>query len=123
MERMTVDQLHAAFKEQGVSAREHIACKCVMCGTVQSLDDFVRATGKPADEVEKYLGFSCIGRFTDAGPFKKNKPGKGCDWTLGGLLRLHDLVIVTPDGKEHPYFNLATPAEAQAHEASKAAGA
>lgn len=118
--KMTVPELHAAFKAQGVSAREHVACKCVMCGTVQSLDDFVRASGEPADVVEKFFGFSCIGRFTGAGEHKRGTPpGKGCNWTLGGLLRLHTLVVVTEDGKEHPFFELATPEEAQAHEATK----
>lgn len=118
--RLTVNELHELLRAQGVSGREHVACKCVICGTVQSLDDFVRATGKPAAEVEKYFGFSCIGRLTGAGEHKRGaKPGKGCNWTLGGLLRLHRLVIVTDDGEEHPYFELATPEEAQAHEAAK----
>lgn len=120
IKRVPVVELHAAMKAQGVSAREHIACKCVICGTVQSVDDFMRATGKPADEVEKYFGFSCIGRFTSAGPHKRGaKPGKGCDWSLGGLFRLHTVVVVTEDGKDHPFFELATPEEARAHEASK----
>jgi hypothetical protein len=80
----------------------------------------MRATGKPPEDVEKYFGFSCIGRVTGAGEHKRGaKPGKGCDWSLGGLFRLHRLVIVDDEGKEHPFFELATPEEAQAHEASK----
>lgn len=120
IKRMTVPELHAAFKAQNVSGPEHLACKCVICGTIQSIDDFMRATGKPFAEVEKYFGFSCVGRVTGAGAHKRGvAPGKGCNWSLGGLLRLHQLVIVDEEGKEHPYFELATPEEAQAHEASK----
>lgn len=119
--KLTVSELHAKMKAQGVSGRDHIACKCVICGTVQSLADFVDALGKPADEVEKYFGFSCIGRFTGAGPHKRgSEPGKGCDWTLGGLFTLHTTVVVTDDGKEIPYFELATPEEAKAHEKARA---
>jgi len=118
-ERITIEELHARMKAQGVSDRIHIACKRVVCGTIQSIDDIIRATGYQAEEVEAYAGFSCIGRFTNAGAHKPGTPpGKGCDWTLGGLLRLHNLVVVK-DGREHPFFDLATPEEAQAHEASK----
>lgn len=118
---ITVAELRQLFKMQGVSSREHVACKCVICGTVQSPADFMRATGKPIEEIEKYFGFSCIGRFTNAGPWKQgDAPGKGCDWTLGGLLRLHRLVVVTPDGDEHPFFDIASAEEAQAHERSQA---
>jgi hypothetical protein len=75
--------------------------------------------GKTFDDVEKFIAFSCVGRWTNAGPHKKGKPpGRGCDWTLGGLLTFHDLAVVAPDGKQHPRFELATPAEAQAHQSA-----
>ena len=45
--------------------------------------------------------------------------GKPCNWTLGGLFALHKLEVVTPDGEKHPRFELATPAEAQAHMAAR----
>ena len=68
------------------------------------------------DEVEKYLGFSCFGRWTHQKPPPKEKGTQhGCNWTLGGLFQCHDLEVVTPDGKKHPRFELATQAEAQAH--------
>jgi len=71
--------------------------KCPRCGEVQSAEDLV-AAGVDKDDVQKYMGFSCIGRFTD---------DKGCDWTLGGLFRLHELEIVDEEGNHHPYFDLA----------------
>jgi hypothetical protein len=113
-----------AATAQGVP-REHIALKCSMCGTVQSATDLIKAgAGKDFDDVEGFLGFSCVGRFTNAGPLEKGaKPGKGCDWTLGGLFSLHKLEVVTEDGKHHPRFELASPEEAQAHMKQNEAGA
>lgn len=117
---MTIPEFHAALKAQGVSSHEHCAFKCVICGTVQSGADWMAATGKPFDEIEPKVGFACIGRATDAGPHKRGaKPGKGCDWSLGGLFRLHEMEIVDGD-KRHPMFVLASPEEAQAHEAALA---
>lgn len=105
-------------KAQGAGSREHIVFKCPICQTLQSGADLIKAgAGATFDEVEKYLGFSCVGRFTRAGPFhaKKSTPGKGCDWTLGGLFSLHELVVVSADGKEHMHFMPATAEEARAH--------
>ena len=80
---------------------------CPICGTAQSAEDLV-AAGVPKDKVGSYIGFSCVGRWTEAGPHKKDdKPGKGCDWTLGGLFSLHKLEIEDNEGKMHPHFELA----------------
>lgn len=70
---------------------------CPRCKTAQSAEDLV-AAGVSKDDVEKYVGFSCIGRFDET---------KGCNWTLGGLFQLHDLEIETEDGKLHKHFDLA----------------
>lgn len=76
---------------------------------MQSGADWMAATGKPFDEIEARLAFSCIGRATNAGPFKRGAPaGKECDWALGGLLRLHTLEV-DDDGALHPMFEPATP--------------
>jgi hypothetical protein len=94
--------------------------KCPMCGTIQSAADLIAAgAGPDFDAVEKYLAFSCVGRFTNAGSPRKVPDGKPCNWTLGGLFSLHKLEVVTPDGKKYPRFELASPAEAQAHKASR----
>lgn len=71
--------------------------KCPHCGEAQSAEDLVAAGVDKAD-VQKYIGFSCIGRFTKE---------RGCDWTLGGFFKIHELEIVTEDGTHHPHFDLA----------------
>lgn len=113
---MTLTEFHAAVKAQAVP-RDHLAFKCPICGTVQSAVDLIKAgAGTNFDDIEKYIGFSCVGRWTAAGPAKKDTtPGHGCDWTLGGLFQLHTLVVVTDDEKRHPHFEPATPEEAQRH--------
>jgi hypothetical protein len=117
MREITRDQFKSELVAQGVAGHQDFAFKCPMCGTVQSARDLIAAgAGKDFDEVEKFLAFSCVGRWTNAGPHKNGRPpGNGCDWTLGGLFRLHVLEVVTDDGAKHPRFELATPEEAQAH--------
>ncbi len=61
MRRLTIPEFHAELKAQGVPNQNHAALKCPICGTVQSMADFVAA------------------------------------------------------GEAHPRFEIATPAEAQAH--------
>lgn len=126
METITQDELHARFKAQGVSSREHIAFKCPICSTVQSMASLVKAGASP-ETVENYIGFSCEGRFSGAGewPASKDKGKKaverrkvrGCNWTLGGLFQLHKLAVQMPDGEVHKSFEVASPDEAQALEA------
>jgi hypothetical protein len=69
---------------------------CPNCNTVQSGQDFLNL-GIPSEEIPKYLGFSCIGRFTK---------DKGCSWSLGGFLQIHKLEIIDKEGKRHPHFEL-----------------
>lgn len=113
---MTFQEFQTALKAQGVPL-EHMALRCPVCGTIQSALDLARAgAGATFADVEKYLGFSCVGRFTGAGPWKRGEePGRGCDWTLGGLFQLHTLEVVTEDGKHHPRFEPVSAEEAHAH--------
>lgn len=115
MKTMTIAEYLAALKAQGVP-RDHIASKCVACGTVQSPAMLIAArAGKTFDDVETYFGFSCVGRFLRSGPFtEQSTPGRGCDWTLGGFLPIHTLEVVTEDGERHPRFEPATAEEAVA---------
>jgi hypothetical protein len=85
---------------------------CPMCKTPQSASDFYAAGFKPGTgEVNKYLGFSCIGRFTKAGPHQPGQPpGRGCNWTLGGLFQIHQMEVVLPNGQKSPCMEIA-PAE------------
>ncbi|MDT1061162.1 VVA0879 family protein [Paracoccus sp. CPCC 101403] len=115
MKTMTIPEFHAALKAQNVE-RADLALVCPVCGTVQSARDLIAAgAGLNFEDVERYLGFSCVGRWTDAGPARKNPDGKPCNWTLGGLFQLHRLEVVDDDGSRHPRFEVATPEQAQQH--------
>ncbi len=116
MRTVTIPEFHQELKAQPVTAREDLAFTCPICGTVQSARSLIAAgAGADMDAVEKYLGFSCVGRWTDAGPHKPKSPaGNGCDWTLGGLFSLHKLEVVTDDGRHQPSFEPATPEQAAA---------
>lgn len=115
MQTLSLKEFHAACKAQAPSA-DLIVFKCPMCGTLQTARDLIAAgAGPDLDAVERYLGFSCIGRFTGAPGPRKEPDGQPCNWTLGGLFRLHKLEVVTPDGEHHPRFELATREEADDH--------
>ena len=111
MRQISFAEWQAELEAQGTDGREHKAFVCPTCGTVQSMA-MLRAHGVPDDKVEGQIGFSCVGRWTDAGEadFKKGQPRKGkvgCNWTLGGLFRLHKLEVTGPDGTVHPMFEIA----------------
>jgi len=122
MKTMSLEEYLAALKSQGVPT-EHLAFQCPMCGTVQSGFDLIAAgVGDQFDDVEKYLGFSCVGRWLQSGD-PPGVPGRGCNWTLGGFMQLHKIEVVTPDGKHHPRFEPCTPVEALEHYAAALAAA
>lgn len=114
--RMTVDEFHAAIKQQNAPSLEDVAFICPMCGVIQSARDLI-AAGAGADfgDVEKYVGFSCVGRFTGAPSPRRERDGKPCNWTLGGFFRIHRVEVLTEDGEAHPRFELASPEAATAH--------
>ena len=119
IEKISLEDFLGRLKAQGVP-RRHLALICPACGTAQSMHSLIAAgAGATEDEVEKYVGFSCVGRWTEAPAADfANKPpkygGSGCDWTLGGLLGIHELEVATPDGEVHPRFVPATAEQAQA---------
>lgn len=105
--KISLEDFRKELKAQGVE-RDDFAFVCPSCGTVQSARLLINeGAGKDFEEVEGYVGFSCVGRFL-------KRCGKGCDWTLGGLFQIHTLTVVTDDGKEHPRFEIATPEQAKA---------
>ena len=104
MQTMTVKEFREICKGQGVP-KEKIQFVCPLCGTIQCAQDLIDAgAGKNFDDVSIYLGFSCVGRFTKAGPPRKKQDGKPCNWTLGGLFRMHELEVIDEEGKHHPHF-------------------
>lgn len=70
--------------------------QCPNCGTSQSGNDLL-AAGVSRDELDGVLAFSCIGRF---------ESDQGCNWTLGGLFRIHDTEVVS-EGVAHAVFDFA----------------
>ncbi|CAB3890410.1 VVA0879 family protein [Achromobacter piechaudii] len=119
MKRMTLEEFQAACMAQA-SRSELTTVKCPMCSTLQNGIDFIGAgAGKDWHDVARFVGFSCVGRFTGAGSPRKEPDGKASNWSLGGLFKTHRMVVMTPDGIEHPHFELATPEEATAHHAGQ----
>jgi hypothetical protein len=126
MKTMSAHEFAQALRAQGVP-RDHVAVKCPICGTVQTLEE-VRAAAAAASpdhlvayfgasqvDAELHFGFDCIGRFRAAGPFRGGPAGAGCNWTLGGFLKAHELEVIDDSGVAHPYFEPVTAQEAQAH--------
>jgi len=110
IETISLEEFQSRLKAQGVPLAD-VKFICPMCETKQSANDLIAAgAGSSLDEVEKYLAFSCVGRFTGQGSPLKNgaSKGRGCDWTLGGLLGMAKLQVETPDGQLHPRFEVAS---------------
>lgn len=66
--------------------------KCPACGQSQTLAEFKAAN---VQKPEGKFYFSCIGRWV---------PGRGCDWTLGGLFQIHKTEVIDQDGDVFPVF-------------------
>ena len=95
MRTMTIKEFQDCIKSQGQEKIEDVEFICPRCKTKQTARDLINAgAGKDMNEVEKYLAFSCVGRFTK---------DKGCDWTLGGLFKIHELEVMH-EGEGHPRF-------------------
>lgn len=122
---ITLEAFKNEVKAQGVE-RIDVAVICPLCDTPQSMRALIAAgAGATEADVEKFIGFSCIGRFTGAGSgFAKDHPkGKGCDYTLGGLFKLPRLMVLLPDGEKFPHFEIAPKEQAEALRQSLMAGA
>lgn len=114
MKTLTLSEFHAQAKTQNVM-RDDVAFVCPMCGTIQSSRLLIsEGVGACYDTVKTIIGFNCVGRYTGKGsPNEEKGKGHGCNWSLGGLLQVHELEVITPDGKYVPCFELATPEQAQ----------
>lgn len=93
------DEWIAQLKERFGDDSRHWVFKCPACGHLQTIQDFID------HKVEKPEGayFNCIGRFVK---------GVGCNWTLGGLLKIHKNVVIR-DAQAYPVFEMATVEEAK----------
>lgn len=102
------------MRAQGVPV-ENVAFICPMCQTIQTgLDLIESGAGEDMDEVDKFLGFSCVGRFLGAGEPRAEPDGKPCNYTLGGLFKFHKTEIQY-ETYMRAVFELATPEQAKAH--------
>ena len=67
--------------------------KCVSCGNIQTARDFIEADFKTGRAMQLVYQ-ECIGRHVK---------GRGCDWTLYGLLSIHELEV-EHEGSRIPVF-------------------
>ena len=104
MERMTREEWLAKGKRLFGPDWKTWELVCPVCKTPQTAKQLMETSGYGDEKVQAILGFSCVGRFNGAGEFNKDRKEKkfGCNWTLGGLLRLHTLELTykDDDGKE-----------------------
>lgn len=68
--------------------------KCPACKNIQCGQDFI---DNGIEDFNSKVYYNCIGRYVK---------GKGCDWSLGGLLQIHD-TIVLKDMLPVPVFEMA----------------
>ena len=124
MRTVTRDEYVAALKSQGEPI-ERACLVCPACGSVQCAQDLIDAgAGKTFDEIQGYLGFSCVGRFTHGLPPPAEKGTQyGCNWTLGGLFQIHELEVIDDEGVHHVRFEVATPEQAKEHLAKRTTAA
>lgn len=114
MNSMTLKEFHAACDAQSPEGHEWLVFKCPACKTLQTPVELMQASGLTYDEIQGYIGFSCVGRLMHS---PKEPGGKLCKWTLGGFLQIHTFEVIDEDGNHHPLFELATKEEADAHRA------
>jgi phage terminase large subunit GpA-like protein len=86
MRRLTRDQWFAlGTKLYGPDLRKWLF-ECPSCGHVQSAElALQRNPSLDIDRMRSWIYYACEGRHTK---------GQGCDWTLGGLLRIHSLEVM-----------------------------
>jgi len=100
--QMPEHEYMAKLEAQGVPV-QHYAFRCPRCGHIQSFSSLARHMSQ--EQAQSVAYYCCEGRFTK---------DCGCDWTLGGLFRIHTLeVIREEDGEEIPSFELASAEEAK----------
>ncbi|KKL08835.1 hypothetical protein LCGC14_2571850 [marine sediment metagenome] len=78
---------------------------CPSCKNVQSAEMIRQHNPQIIDDDslkrlhEQFVYFNCEGRLNDK---------YGCNWSLGGLFRIHKTEIILDDGSYHPVFEFHT---------------
>lgn len=94
----TMDQWNAEGVKRFGENVDNWLFVCPKCKTIQSVKELKEVTPE-GEDWRSYIAFSCIGRF--------NKEKKGCNWTLGGLFRIHTAEIVHEKSIPRPIFEFA----------------
>lgn len=68
--------------------------RCPRCGNIQSIASVLEHNPSLKDP-SNWIYVSCEGRHV---------PGHGCDWTLGGLFKIHTVEVVVDDEGTLPVF-------------------
>lgn len=97
MEQVKLADFRATATERFGEDTKDWVFVCPQCKTKQTANEW-NDEGIDREVIGRQIGFSCIGRHVK---------DKGCDWTLGGLFKLHELEIIDDEGGEHPHFVLA----------------
>jgi len=103
--RVTIEEWHAEARARFGDDPNKWRFKCPSCGFVQTRLDFL-AYGVPRHDVDRRLGFSCIGRSilqtcrdsSDVVEFMEANRGYGCNYAGGGLFRINPVEVVYLDG-------------------------
>jgi hypothetical protein len=116
MKVATLEEFHAALQAQGLPL-QHVVMRCPVCATLQSPQDLIDAgAGHDYESVRRFIGYSCVGRWTGATFNRRGKvTGYGCDWTFGGIFEVRTYLVQTHDGRLHPVFEPVSPPEAHEH--------
>jgi hypothetical protein len=121
MRTISISEFYKARDAQGVPVGFGVVI-CPGCKTPQNAQDLIKAgAGASLRDVAKFLGVSCVGRFTGAPAPRREPDGNPCNWTLGGLLKIHTTTVVDEIGRKQPFFDIASPEVAQAHVAKQRA--
>jgi hypothetical protein len=91
--------------------------KCLNCGHVQTIADFIELRDKKilSDDFDpgQVVYFSCIGRYDtripkeDVGTIWDKKKKSPCNYTLGGLFCFANTYVIDESGQSHPVFDFA----------------
>lgn len=76
---------------------------CVKCGNIQSIESMLEHNPNLEEkDLRNSVYFNCEGRLTDK---------IGCDWSLGGLFKIHQTEVKLPDGDFVPVFDFSMKGE------------
>ena len=81
------------------SDRNDWAFECVACGHIQSARSVMTHGCTDASmTIRAWLTHNCEGRYNKS---------YGCDWSLGGMLHIHKVILISDKGVAYPMFEFA----------------